>query len=207
MEENRLTDPTPPENPVPSASPPSVDPEHIANLVQERVKAAMDASLRQAQESLSEPEPAPVQQDAFGNYVQPYIKPALDQANFASAAAIDFARFYGKHRVVGGDDADVEDGTISDAMEKQIETTFANMARQGRPASREEIYNYLVGQEITSKPQQFYEKQSKKREKALNRARGGVDIGASTSIANLSHSQLLGMSNDQLEKALGDMAF
>lgn len=180
---------------------------------QEAFLNRMNESIR---ESLQQTQPAaqPVQQqqpaestDEFGNYIRPYVQPAIQQANFAAAAAMDYSKFYTHNKVVKDGEEDIAEGTISETMAKEIETTFENMARQNRPASREEIRNYLVGRDISKAPKVFAEKQAKKHQSQVDNARRASDPGLNSQVNQLSREQLHGMTMDQLTKTLEQVEF
>lgn len=173
----------------------------------ERMNASIKESLQQSQQTPQSQPSEPQATDEFGNYIRPYVQPAIQQANFAAASAIDYSKFYTHNKVVKDGEEDITEGTISETMAQEIETTFENMARQNRPASREEIRNYLVGREITKKPKIFAEKQAKKHTDALNNARRAADPGLNSQVTQFTREQLHGMSMEQLTKTMEQVEF
>lgn len=182
---------------------------------QEAFLARMNESIKESlQQNQQQPQPEyrpqptqPQAVDEFGNYIRPYVQPVLQQANFAAAAAMDYSKFYTHNRVVKDGEEDITEGTISEAMQAEIEKTFENMAKQGRPASREEIRNYLVGRDIAKSPTAFVEKAAKKKQHQLNTAQRGTDIGIASQVTNFTTDQLQAMSMDQLTKTMENINF
>ena len=179
---------------------------------QEAFLARMNESIKESLQNSqpvqpAQPQPQAQPVDEFGNYIRPYVQPAIQQANFAAAAAMDYSKFYTHNKVVKDGEEDITENTISEAMQKEIETTFENMARQGRPASREEIRNYLVGRDIAKSPTAFVEKAAQRKQKQLNRAQQGGDIGVASQVTNFTTDQLQSMSMDQLTKTMENINF
>ena len=172
---------------------------------QEAFLQRMNDTIR---DSLAQQQVQPEQeQDQFSNYIQPYVQPIAQQANFAAAAAMDYSKFYTHNKVVKDGEEDIADNTISETMQTEIEKTFENMAKQGRPASREEIRNYLLGREIAKAPQAFVEKATKRKQQQLVNAQRGTDIGNASQVAAFTTDQLQAMSMDQLTKTMENISF
>lgn len=172
-----------------------------------RMNESIRESLTQNQPQPAQPQPQAQPVDEFGNYIRPYVQPAIQQANFAAAAAMDYSKFYTNNKVVKDGEEDITENTISQSMQKEIEKTFEDMARQGRPASREEIRNYLVGRDIAKSPTQFVEKAAKRKQQQLEKAQRGGDIGVASQVTNFTTDQLQAMSMDQLTKTMENIAF
>lgn len=180
---------------------------------QEAFLNRMNESIKESLQNQPAPAPQPAQPaqpeqpDEFGNYIRPYVQPAIAQANFAAAAAMDYSKFYTHNKIVKDGEEDISDNTISETMAKEIEQTFENMAKQNRPASREEIRNYLLGREIAKAPQAFSEKQAKKRANAVDNARRASDPGMNSQVNQLTREQLHGMTMEQLTKSMEQVEF
>lgn len=175
----------------------------------QRMNDTIRESLAQQQvqpEPAQQPQPQQ-EQDQFSNYIQPYVQPIAQQANFAAAAAMDYSKFYTHNKVVKDGEEDIADNTISETMQSEIEKTFENMAKQGRPASREEIRNYLLGREIAKSPTAFVEKATKRKQQQLTKAQQGTDIGNASQVAAFTTDQLQAMSMDQLTKTMENISF
>jgi hypothetical protein len=181
---------------------------------QEAFLARMNESIQSSLAAYKPPQADPevvsqpqVEPDETQQFLNPYIQPVVNQANFAAASAIDYTKFYGKNRVVADGEEDITEGTISTSMEKEIEDTFDKMARSGKPATREEIRNYLLGRDLTKDPKAFTEKQAKKRQQAVNRAQQGSDIAGMSQVTQMTPDQLYGMPQEQLTKSLENITF
>lgn len=183
------------------------DQEAFLNRMNESIRESLQQNQTQPVEYQQPQQPQQQPVDEFGNYIRPYVQPVLQQANFAAAAAMDYSKFYTNNRVVKNGEEDITEGTISEAMQNEIEKTFENMAKQGRPASREEIRNYLVGRDIAKSPTNFVEKATKKRQVQIEKAQRGSDIGVASQVTNFTHDQLQAMSMDQLTKTMENINF
>jgi hypothetical protein len=96
--------------------------------------------------------------------IKPITDPDINAARFEAADAKDYNRFYRSN---------------PDAVEyeEKVEKTFEALAKAGRPTSRSDILDYLIGQEYRTDRDKFTEKLTVKRKEQLERADSAVDIG------------------------------
>ena len=98
--------------------------------------------------------------------IDPIYRGDIDHVKFVSADAKDEIRFYRKN-------PDAVD------YEEKIETLFTDLAKAGRPTSREHLYHLIIGQEAHKDPEKFVERHAEKKKRQVESAREGLDFGAS----------------------------
>lgn len=128
--------------------------------------------------------------------IDPIYGNDIANAQLTSADAKDYTKFYRTNP----DASDYED---------KIEEVFENTKKQGRPLPRQEIYDYIVGKEFRTNPDEFTKKRQAKREKDLERAGAGADFASYESKAKVdpTWSKFDTLSIEDMEKALDGMTF
>ncbi|MGL5936910.1 MAG: hypothetical protein ACRCZI_14945 [Cetobacterium sp.] len=132
------------------------------NWIKEQVKAQL--SEMQSQEV---PRQSVIEQqrpDQLRDILDPYIAPAVQQARLDAMSAVDESRFYRNN---------------PDALdfESQIESTFNQLMKDGRPLGRADIYHHLIGRMAVTEPDKFNERQKTKHNTQLAKANSAVDFG------------------------------
>jgi len=105
--------------------------------------------------------PAPIQPDPIRDVVAPYIAPVARYLGLQAELAQDAAVFY--------------PGTPEALpFRNRIEEVTMALAQAGRPATREQVFNFLKGGELFN---HFVESTIKQRQEAAERARGQATLG------------------------------
>lgn len=112
-------------------------------------------------QNLSEQELAKQQLKEF---INPFVEPDINSAKLAAADAKDEVRFYRKN---------------PEALEYEdkIEEAFQKLVSAGRPTSRQDIYDYIVGQTYRQDKNKFVENALAKRKAQTERAESAMDFG------------------------------
>lgn len=155
-----------------------------------------------------EPEPTPAQRqpakpDPMGDLIAPYFQ----RANLQAAAADDKAEFYSSYSIVKDGDEEEDEQSVSRSMRKDIEKTFTQLMKEGRPQTREAIYHYLLGKSVATDKKKFMERSSTKKKQEMDQAKAGADISGSSAAQSLSVSQMWNMPMDKMSEALTDSTF
>lgn len=130
-------------------------------------------------------------------FVDPIIKPDLDEAKFTATDARDFVDFY---------------TTETDAKEykDEVEKLFKQAKDNGRPMPRKELLRYLRGREYESDPDKFVEKTQQRKKQQVEHAGQAVDFGAAALNKAKNDSQWTNfekLSVEDMEKALDGITF
>lgn len=98
--------------------------------------------------------------------IDPIYKTEIDKAQLTSAEALDYAKFYNSRN--------------DDAFEYQdkVETMFTNLKEAGRPMSRIDILDYLIGNERRTNPEAYQKREEKRNKTALDKARDAEDVSS-----------------------------
>lgn len=144
------------------------DIEKVQSFIKEQVEAYV-AEL-DAKRPIPTVTPQPVETDEqrskrqLTEIIKPITDPDINTARFEAADAKDYIKFYTAN---------------PDAVEYQekVEKTFEALAKAGRPTSRNDILDYLIGQEYRSDRDKFTEKLTVKRKEQLERAESAADLG------------------------------
>lgn len=125
-------------------------------------------------------------------FIDPIIKPDIDETRLIASDAKDEARFYRKN---------------PDALEleEQIEQAFDRLVKANRPTSREDIYKYIIGQNYTSDRDRFIDSALSKRQAQLDKASAAADMasgGVSRKEMESGRESFSKLSVEEMEKAL-----
>lgn len=137
--------------------------------------------------------------DPVGEMINEYTSPMLRRLSLQDAAIDDRVNFYEENR-----DIDPE-------IRTEVEDHFKKLFDAGRPTSRADIYDYLVGQRIRKDPEAFVNAQLQKREAQRAEAEANADAGAfgfgkvKDSAGRLADPESL--SQEELAKALEGTVF
>jgi hypothetical protein len=106
---------------------------------------------------------------ALRDAIQPIFQDDFRRVEFHGNNAMDYAKFY-----IGNDEA-LE-------YKDDVEATFLELAKIGRPTSREDVLDFVVGREQRKNPEQYKKRQDAIQQRRLEKAYAGVDptTGASS---------------------------
>src|SRR5258708_3099395 len=135
----------------------------------EKIDARMQANLQTyvRQNTQNQPAPTPVVADPLTQLVRDTVRGENANAGLMAEAAMDAATFY-------GDAGNQGDGVAEDKDE--IEKTFQNMLKSGRPMPRADIWAWMKGKNLTK----YQEKQAKRKADAISKPAAAADIPASS---------------------------
>jgi hypothetical protein len=126
------------------------------------------------------------QKDAFGQVVDPYIRPVAQGLNFKIDDTRDYVQFY-------------TENPDAVARREEIEKTFRQVASTGTARPREDVNAWLVGRE----------KLAKDREEAAKAAlqASTISAGAGQRDSNVSNKDPYEMTKDEMVAFLGRSSF
>lgn len=175
--------------------------EKLQSWVKEQTVSALK-EYEAEKEKTAKPNPSldlDKEKDPVADMLGEYINPLIQKANLQTAAVNDKVSFY----------ESVKD--IDSEMRDEVEEHFNKLLQEGRPTSRGDIYDYLLGQKIRKDPEAFVNERLKKREAQRQEAEAAIDGGAfgltkvKDSAGNLVDPE--SMSHEELGKALEGMVF
>ncbi len=168
--------------------------------VQALIKGQVDDYLKE-QQSIPTPQQQQSEQDKatqqIRDLINPFVKPDLDEARFVAADAKDFVSFYNNN----------EDALL---YKDDVEKSFELMKKAGRPTTRADILNYLVGREYREQPDKFKERETAKQKRQVERADGAIDFGGGSinrAKSDPTWSNFNKLSIEDMEKALDGITF
>lgn len=145
---------------------PAFDAEALGRQIAEASRAAIKDGLAEAAAAHA-PAQVPVQEtDALEAVIAPYVNKRAGQAMLVAQLAADKADFYSI------DDADGLAERLH--FKEEIEKRALDLARNGRPLPRADIFNHLKGEQ-EDKVQEFRGKRRKAREDRVRES--GQDLG------------------------------
>lgn len=186
----------------------------IAKTVPGAVKSAIEDVTRQQAEQAAEQEESTTPEptlDPATNWLQPHLNPLRQHVDFATAAAVDYSKFYSSKVVVESED-DLDDlpkgvkGILKSEAD-EVEAEFQKLAKQGRATNRESIHQWLTGKKFQTNPEQVIARVERSKQKKVNRAQQAVDPGGAHSLTNMTIDEIRAMPHEQLTKALENVTF
>lgn len=196
------------------ATPAGLSQDQLESMIRNGTKAAMQEALQ----DIPRPQPAqPAQpENPFQQWVDPLVKPGLQQAQLQAEIAQDKADFYSSDLWLD----EVDDHLISDDpkerrqeksdLRKQVEKLFEDNIKAGQPRTREALMTYLLGQRAITKKADLRSAQSRREQKSkdadLDKARRGVDISAGL-ISDFSPQSVQEMSLEDMRKKYAEVSF
>ena len=203
-------------NEIPETTPAPFDEAKMAQMIQEQVTSSFKTVLDGIQ--VSQAQPAQVQpaqtSDPVADWLNPHLAPHINRANLASAAAMDKADFYSSETWEDLDSL-IGDGESDSKEEKReirsaVEKKFEDLMKAGVPTPRKTVLELVLGQKLSSKPDEFAEKaakrSAKKKAAALAKASSASDIGTSQ-IASMTSEDIHAMKDEDFEKAFANISF
>ncbi len=136
-------------------------------------------------------------QQQLRDLINPFVEPGINEAKLTAADARDYVDFYNNN--------DVES-----AYKKQVEDTFNELKKQGRPTTRDAIMSYLLGKDYRADPDKFTETQQARKKQQIDRANTAVDFGAGAvdrAKNDSVFSNFEALSVEDMEKALDGVTF
>lgn len=137
----------------------------VQEVMRAEAKAVFEAEYKE-RASASVPQPSEDDQarKEFKKLIDPIYKNEIDEAKLTSAEALDYAKFYNRSN--------------EDAFEyqDQVEAMFERLKSAGRPMSRIDILDYIVGNEKRTSPEKYQERETKRTKAALDKARDAEDM-------------------------------
>jgi len=136
-------------------------------------------------------------QQQLRDLISPFVDPGINEAKLTAADARDYVDFYNSN--------DVEV-----TYKQQVEETFNELKKMGRPLPRTDIMNYLVGKEYRADPDKFTAKQSERKKAQLDRAITASDFGSGAVDRQRNESMFTNfdsLSVEDMAKALDGVTF
>jgi hypothetical protein len=172
--------------------------QQVQQLIKGEVeKYAAEAFSKHQSSSIPQQTEQQQAQQQLRELINPFVEPKVNEAMFAANDAKDYVDFYNNN--------DVES-----SYRKQVEDTFSELKKGGRPLPRKDIMKYLYGDEFVKDPEKFTEKQLSRKKEQLDRAAIASDFGAGAMDRAKNDStwtNFKSLSTDDMEKALEGMTF
>lgn len=170
---------------------PAIDMDALANKMSERLRGDMAEFLKRDEPEPLVQQPEPLR-DPLGDLIRQSVAPDLRAATLKAEAAEDKADFY---------------LTNSDAGEYrgEIEKTFNNLVKNGRPLPRADIWSWYQGQHMDV----FVEKADKRKQAQILAAEGAQVVGESAGgkLAPRAGKDPYTLSDEELDKAVSGQSF
>ncbi len=192
--------------------PTPLDADSIAKAVRDSTREAFQEVL---QASPPPQRPAPVEQNPFAEFINPLVEPRIRAASLQGEAAQDKVDFYTSDEWL----LDIDDHLGSTPEEvkaakaevrAEVEKTFTDMLRAGKGTFRKDILSYVMYERIKKNKTKFNDtvaaRAKRKAEADIETARRGVDI-ATTTAMNFSREDIEKLSDEDMMKQFGDLAF
>ena len=166
---------------------PAIDLDALA----ERLTARLADHINKPGEPERQPEPVaqPIS-DPLGDLVREKVGGDVRAAMLRAEAAEDKADFYGEN-----DEAR--------EYKAEIERTFQQMMKNGRPMPRGDIWNYIKGRDLPK----FVEKEEAKKKKKLDEAAAAASVGESGRRPAAPNKSPFDMTDDELNQAVAGQSF
>lgn len=179
---------------------PAFDAEALGRTIAEASRAAIKDGLAEAAAAHA-PQPVQAEPDALESVIAPYVNKRTSQAMLVAQLAADKADFY----AIDDSEGLAERLHFRDEIEKRA----MDLARNGRPLPRVDIFNHLKGEQ-EEKVTEFRQKRRKAREDRVQT--DGQDFGGGSmprdSVKTVSGEQAYALQSEgKLEGFLDDKAF
>lgn len=192
---------------------PNLDMSQLETLITNSVNNSFKEAFNSREQETQAQTQATQERDPWADIVEPIVNPRLQQLQLSNEAAQDKIDFYSSDTWL----ENINEHFTSDDVKKEkaefraeIEKTFTNLLRAGKPLPREDIAQYLLGQKVVKQGASYHEaqanKRAKKKEDALKHAQRAVEFQTGN-ISTYTPQNLFDMDHDKLVENFGSYTF
>jgi hypothetical protein len=170
----------------------------VQGFIKEQVQTYFNELAEQtAQQTQQQPNQQQQAQKQAGDFVRSIINDDLNEAKLTAADAKDEVRFYRNN---------------PDALdyEAEIEKTFTDAVKVGRPLPRQDILDWIRGREYRTAPDKFKERETARTKQQLAHAEDATDIGTAAlnkAKNDTTWTNFADLPLEEMEKALDGVVF